>query len=92
MLDGKIDVIESDHAPHTEKEKREKYLSGIPNLASWPNVINILRRLGVHEGLLDRMAFNRVNEIFGLNIERTSHPIISHVSEYVFNPYKHLGN
>jgi len=99
LLDGKIDVLESDHAPHTYEEKtgitrdkdgKPQYMSGIPNLASWPDAINILRRLGVHEGLINRMAFNRVNEIFGLDILRTSRPLKSHVSEYIFNPYTHL--
>lgn len=90
VLDGKIDVFESDHAPHTEAEKREKYMSGIPNLASWPDVIGILKRLGVHEGLINRMAFDRVNEIFGLKIQRTERQLKSHVSEHVFNPYAHL--
>lgn len=90
VLNGKIDVLESDHAPHTEEEKREKYMSGFPNLASWPDVITILRRLGVHDGLIDRMAYHNVNRIFGLNIPRTERPLKSHVSEYVFAPYAHL--
>jgi hypothetical protein len=46
--------------------------------------------LGIHEGLIDRMAYHNVNRIFGLKIPRTSRALKSRVSEYVFNPYKHL--
>jgi len=91
LLDGRIDVLESDHAPHTYEEKTQQYMSGIPNLASWPDFIKILQRLGMHQGLIDRMTFNRVNEIFGVQIPALGDCVlIDHTGDYAFDPYIHL--
>ncbi len=95
LIKGYIDVLESDHAPHTleEKTKGDKikgYLSGIPNLASWPDFVNLLIARGVTQEMIDRMAFENVNKIFGLQIQRTKRDIKSHIGEYVFDPYENL--
>lgn len=90
FLDGKIDILESDHAPHTRDDKLKKHMSGIPNLASWPDFISILGRFGLPHDLLDKMTFDKVNEIFGTKIQRRNNHIVrgKHVKEYVFNPYE----
>ncbi len=85
---GMIDILESDHAPHTEEEQFEKYMSGIPGLASWPAFIESLKVKGVSEALLSKVAFENVNKIFGTQIRKVNFPISSHVEDYVFNPYK----
>ena len=86
---GLIDILESDHAPHTKQEK-EDYLSGIPNLSSWPIFIQLLRAAGVNQKLIERAAFENVNIIFGTQIQKISFPIKSHAGEYVFDPYESL--
>lgn len=102
LLDGRIDIMESDHANHTPEEKtgiaRDKkgnpmYMSGIPSVASWPDTINILSGLGVREGLIKRMTWSRVIEIFDLQklgLQKNNSPLVSHVKDYAFDPYKHF--
>lgn len=90
FLEGEIDILESDHAPHSFEEKTEKYLSGIPNLASWPDFIDILKAKGVSQELLDKVAFENVNRIFRTDIKRINKPLKNHVQDYVFDPYGNL--
>ena len=94
FLNGEIDILESDHAPHTLQEKREKYMSGIPCLASWPDVRELLSERGMTEELLDNMAYHNVNRIFGLNIPRYPGEVKhgAHLKEYAFDPYASLKN
>jgi dihydroorotase len=88
---GLIDLLESDHAPHTLDEKTKDYMSGIPQLPSWPVFTRFLRKKGVSQSLLDRVAFENVNKIFGTNIKRLNCPIKSHKGEYAFEPFDNLN-
>jgi len=92
FLNGEIDILESDHAPHSEDDKTKKYMSGIPNLASWPDFIELLKQRGASQGLLDRTAYSNINEIFGTSIKRLNLPVKkgAHLSEYLFDPYSSL--
>jgi len=85
---GKIDILETDHAPHTREEKLQGYMSGIPELAFWPIFTDILKKEGVSEALLEKTAFENVNKIFGTQIKKLNFPLKPHISEYVFNPYE----
>lgn len=87
---GLIDILETDHAPHTLEEKTSKHMSGIPGLSSWPLFIDLLKGEGVSEDLIKETAFTNVNEIFGTRIKKINFPIKSHVGEYAFEPYEHL--
>lgn len=88
--EGRVDVIESDHAPHTHEDKFKRHMSGFPNLASWPNVLNILRARGVSRDLIYKAVYSTVNGIFGTQIPRLNLPVKSHVHEYLFDLYKDL--
>ena len=88
FLQGQIDILESDHAPHTFKDKTEKYMSGIPGLASWPDFIDILRGRGASQELIDNVAYDKVNKIFKTHIPRLKFPSKSHVQDYCFNAYE----
>ena len=88
--DGLIDVLETDHAPHTLNEKLSDHMSGIPNLASWPVFLYLLRERGVSDDLINEVAFENVNKIFGTKIPKIDFPIKSHLEEYVFEPYRGL--
>lgn len=87
--DGKIDTLESDHAPHTMKDKLKKHMSGIPGLASWPDFITLLKSNGVSQEFLDKVAFENVNRIFGTQIKRLDLPVEQgkHLGDYVFDAY-----
>ena len=88
----KIDVLESDHAPHAYAEKfngiNGEYMSGIPGLASWQHYLLFLEVAGVPPELIERMTFENVNQIFGLQIQKRSlEPrSINHMPEYAFDP------
>jgi dihydroorotase len=84
---GFIDFLESDHAPHSKEDKFVNHMSGIPNLASWPDFIHILKNMGISEDLINKTAYENINKIFKLNIKRLNLP---RIKEYVFDPYSHL--
>jgi len=89
---GYLDVLESDHAPHTLKDKLEKQMSGICNLASWPDFVEILKIRGVSQELLDRVAYENINSIFGTQIPKLNMLVQrgKDLGNYVFDPYKSL--
>ena len=90
FLRGDMDILETDHAPHTYKGKTEKHLSGLPGLASWPDFLGLLKGRGASESLLEKMSHDNVNRIFGTNIQRKNFKIKSRVGDYAFNPYASL--
>lgn len=90
FANGEIDILESDHAPHSYRDKFKRYASGIPSLSPWPLALDILRKKGIKESLIEKVAYKNVNEIFGTKIPRIDFPIKSHDGEYLFNPYDRL--
>ncbi len=88
---GEIDILETDHAPHTYEDKIERHSSGIPNLASWPKVIEILKARGIAENFLQKVAFENVNKIFGIKIpRRKAKNNTIYVKDYLFDPYEKI--
>ncbi len=62
LLDGKIDWVESDHAPHSIKDK-ENGASGIPGCVGMLVLLSRLRTYGCSK--------ERLEDLFGLNAMRT---------------------
>ena len=100
FLEEKIDILASDHAPHTYKDKFEKHMSGVQTLPYWPTYLEELEKRGAPKELLEKMMHKNVNEIFGTNIQtieqrglkrNTFHPPDEKDEEfYAFNPTKYL--
>jgi len=97
LKEGKIDIVSSDHAPHTYKEKTEKYLSGIPVLPFWPWFVNILKEKGFSEKRIREITFSNVAKIYGLEKyikPREIKPLFYLAREYPadksFDPFAHL--
>ena len=67
---GDIDWIESDHAPHTIKDK-EKGASGVPGFAGTLLLIKALRKVGVSNEKLNILCGEKVNEVFGFALPIT---------------------
>lgn len=67
LLDGSIDWIESDHAPHTIKDK-EKGASGIPGFAGMLLLIKALRGAGCTEERLFSLCGGNVNKTFRMKL------------------------
>lgn len=73
MLDllkqGKIDWIETDHAPHTLKEKLEEpFLSGFPGLPFYPHFLEYLTGQGFSKPQIHQLTHNNIEKIFGINL------------------------
>lgn len=69
VVDGNIDIIGTDHAPHTLARKNNKTspASGIPALPYWPRFIEILQDKGVSRQQIDKMTFYTAARIFGFD-------------------------
>jgi len=90
LKEGKIDWIETDHAPHTLKEKLEKpYMSGFPGLPYYPHFINFLRKEGMLEEQIRNLTHNNICNIFGFNFPEVSkNPDLGLNIEYGVDVYK----
>jgi dihydroorotase len=65
LLDGRIDWVESDHAPHTLAEK-EKGACGIPGFSGSLTLLQSLYEAGIPEIRLRSLFGKRVLDVFGL--------------------------
>ncbi len=90
LLDGRINWIETDHAPHTLEEKRDKYPSGIPGIPFYTHFIEILKKHGLEDGEIHRITFANIvktyripEKLFTENRKPQDVPL----DEYGFNPF-----
>ena len=56
LLEGTIDWIESDHAPHLPRNKYRDHLSGIPSLVAWPLLIRHLLEMKISSHRLEEVS------------------------------------
>ncbi len=68
LLDGRVDWIESDHAPHTKEDKLKGY-SGIVGFAGTLLLIKALREAKINKQRLIELLGENQNRVFGKNIE-----------------------
>lgn len=68
LKEGKIDWIESDHAPHTIGEKlHDDYLSGYPSLYLYSDLVDTyLPRLGLSQKQIRKLTCDNIREAFEL--------------------------
>ncbi len=87
---GKIDWIETDHAPHTLKEKLgEPFLSGFPGLPFYPHFLDYLRSEGFSEEQLRNLSHINIGSIFGISLpERDINPNKELHTEYDVDVYR----
>ena len=96
FLKGDIDWIESDHAPHTLKDKKAG-ASGIPGFAGTLLLIKKLRKANIKEEILRGLCADNVNKVFSLNLpitipsdERINEVLPSLRSAYPFDAFKDI--
>ncbi|OHD67740.1 MAG: hypothetical protein A2177_10875, partial [Spirochaetes bacterium RBG_13_68_11] len=88
LLAGTIDWVESDHAPHTLADKRERHASGIPVLPFWPRFIETLRERGMGPELLERVTHEAACEALDAAVESSGRaPDPDLTDEYPFDPF-----
>lgn len=91
LLEGTIDWIETDHAPHTLNEKMNSpFASGIPVLPFYPHFIKYIMEIGgMNEGKLDDITHNNIVNRFSIDIINSKRtPDYSLAGEYEFNPFR----
>lgn len=92
LRDGKIDWIETDHAPHTLEEKTgNPYMSGIPGIAWWPIFEEFLRQQNFSDTQIEELTFSNIVRRFGLNVGRSHRPLKDRRADYPFDPYQKMA-
>ena len=88
LLDGAIDWVESDHAPHTLSDKRERFASGLPVLPFWPRFAAMLRERGMEPALLERVTHEAACEALEAAVESSGRPPDPELAgEYPYDPF-----
>ena len=64
LEDGKIDLVESDNAPHTKRDKVLKYASGVRSIPMLPDLIIELKACGFSDQRIEEVLRNKSLEIF----------------------------
>jgi dihydroorotase len=66
LLEGKIDWVETDHAPHQVGEKMfPPYMSGYPSLCLYKDFVkNYLPSIGVSQELIEKMTYDNIWKVF----------------------------
>ena len=88
LIDGDIDWIESDHAPHTFADKTEGFASGIPGLPFYPRFVALLARRGLPSDRLRELTHDAICRAFGVSVnlsDRAAEPGLER--EYSFDPF-----
>jgi len=92
LKEGKIDWIETDHAPHNLEEKiKEPFMSGIPGLAWWPLFEEYLRKQEFTDVQIEKLTFSNILNRFELGIEKSNREIKDRRSDYPFDPYQRIA-
>jgi len=68
LVEGRIDWIESDHAPHTAEDKKNG-ASGIPGIAGYLLLVRELIHAGISREKIRVLTIDRVLKVFGLNTD-----------------------
>lgn len=77
LRDGKIDLIETDHAPHSTEDKFEKHMSGIPGLPWWPAVVEYLKMNNFSDKRIEEVTFGNAQKIFNIDIDKRINPSLN---------------
>jgi dihydroorotase len=88
LLDGDIDWVETDHAPHTLADKREGFASGFPGLPFYPRFVRLLGARGMSAGRITEVTHTAICRTFGLSIPAAGRPPERGLEkEYPFDPF-----
>jgi len=65
LIEGKIDWFETDHAPHSFREKTElPFMSGFPSLEYYHQTIELFRRWGLSKERIEDLTYNNIKRTF----------------------------
>jgi dihydroorotase len=88
LLDGDIDWIETDHAPHTREDKLQGHASGFPGLPFYPRFVRLLSENGLTGARIDMLTHESICRAFGLSVPRGGRAADPDLSkEYAWDPF-----
>jgi dihydroorotase len=88
LCDGGIDWIETDHAPHSEEDKRQRFACGLPGLPYYPRFVTGLATAGVPAKRIDEITHDAICRTFGIRIENSRRAgSFELAGEYEFDPF-----
>jgi dihydroorotase-like cyclic amidohydrolase len=90
LKSGKIDFIETDHAPHTLDDKLEKQMSGFPGMPFYPSFIKQLCDIyEFSEKQIQELTHTNIESIFNIKIPllNIKQPDFNLENEYEFDVY-----
>jgi len=91
LKDGRIDILETDHAPHTYDDKFIDCASGVVAEPWWPVFIEFLRYNGFSEKRIEEVTLTKAAEIWGIDVRVPRNRIIKdHRQDYSTNPWKSM--
>lgn len=89
LKQGKIDWIETDHAPHVLKDKLQEFMSGFPGLPFYPHFLSYLKKDGFTEEQIKNLTHENICKIFNLKlVELDIEPDLNLHNEYEVDVYK----
>ena len=91
LLQGQIDWIETDHAPHTLQDKTERHASGIPGLPFYPRFVRLLAQRGMDGRRREELTHGAICRRFGISIPTSGRPADESLArEYPFDAFQVL--
>jgi dihydroorotase len=91
LLDGEIDWVETDHAPHTRADKLERFASGFPGFAFLPRFIGLLSERGLSRERIEELTHGAVCRAFGIRVPASGRrPEPGLEREYEFDAFSFL--
>ena len=92
LLDGDIDWIETDHAPHTRADKLESHASGFPGFAFLPRFVALLSEQGLPRRRIEELTHGAACRAFGIEIKDSHRPAEAGLErEYEFDAFAFLS-
>jgi dihydroorotase len=74
LVEGDIDWIETDHAPHTREDKLGRHASGFPGLAFLPRFLRMLSEKGLSGERIQELTHGAICRTFGMTIDAAHRP------------------
>ncbi|MGO9310649.1 MAG: dihydroorotase [Spirochaetia bacterium] len=88
LMDGDIDWIETDHAPHTRRDKIEGFASGFPGFPFYPRFVRLLSRRGLAPDRIRELTHDAICRAFGVDIPPAGRkPQAGPLREYEFDAF-----